>query len=90
MYIITYGRGICKGVFESKILSLILATSVALLVSPRGVDVALGKKARTMLLLHEEYIDAPETVVPTTADIDLAQPVILPKASVAAIEIDVE
>ena len=42
-----------------------------------------------MLLLHEEYIDAPETVVPTTADIDLAQPVILPKASVAAIEIEI-
>jgi alpha-N-arabinofuranosidase len=63
--------------------------------SLEGVGVALGAKARMTLLSHEDMhahntFDAPETVVPTTVDIDLAQPVVLPKASVAAIEIVLE
>jgi alpha-N-arabinofuranosidase len=64
-------------------------------ISLEGVGVALGKNAKMTLLSHADMhahntFDAPETVVPTTENVDLAKSIVLPKASVAAIEIVIE
>jgi alpha-N-arabinofuranosidase len=64
-------------------------------ISLEGVGVALGKNAKMTLLTHADMhahntFDAPETVVPTTENVDLAKSIVLPKASVAAIEIVIE
>jgi alpha-N-arabinofuranosidase len=64
-------------------------------ISLEGVGVALGLKGKITILSHEDMhahntFEDPETVAPITTDFDTSKPLILPKAGIAAIEIEIE
>jgi alpha-N-arabinofuranosidase len=63
--------------------------------SLEGVGIGFGAKGKATILSNEDMhahntFDAPETVVPVTIELDPAKTFVLPKASIAAIEFDVE
>ena len=60
-----------------------------------GILRALGAKGKITMLYNEDMhahntFDAPDAVTPVTYDFDSAKPFILPKAGIAAIEVEVE
>jgi alpha-N-arabinofuranosidase len=64
-------------------------------ISLEGVGIGLGSKGKITLLTSDDMhahntFDSPDKVAPVTYDFDASKSIVLPKASVAAIEISIE